>query len=88
MPYRKRIIDTKKHRIWAEHLTLVMQVGLTMAGCILFCFFVGWYLDRWMGTRGIFVSIFTILGVIGGAHTVYRQIIAVTDENKDRTHHH
>ena len=72
----------KKNRAWAENLTIVMQIGLTMAGCIVFCFFVGLYLDKWMGTRGIFVTIFTILGVIGGGVTVYRQILEVI-EDKD-----
>ena len=75
-------LNYKKNRAWAENLTIVMQIGLTMAGCIVFCFFVGLYLDRWMGTRGIFVTIFTILGVIGGGVTVYRQILEVI-EDKD-----
>ena len=70
----------KKNRAWAENLTIVMQIGLTMAGCIVFCFFVGLYLDKWMGTRGIFVSIFTVLGVIGGGVTVYRQIMEVIQD--------
>jgi len=51
-----------------------MQIGLTMAGCIVFCFFIGLYLDKWLGTKGIFVAIFIVLGVGGGAITVYRQI--------------
>ncbi len=51
-----------------------MQIGLTMAGCIVFCFFIGLYLDKWLGTKGIFVTIFIVLGVGGGAITVYRQI--------------
>jgi F0F1-type ATP synthase assembly protein I len=57
-----------------------MQIGLTMAGCIVFCFFVGLYLDKWLGTRGILVTIFTILGVIGGGVTVYRQIMEVIED--------
>lgn len=64
----------KRHRPWLDNASILMQIGLTMAGCIVFCFFVGLYLDRWLGTRGIFVTIFTILGVIGGGVTVYRQI--------------
>jgi F0F1-type ATP synthase assembly protein I len=64
----------KKHRPWAESLSIVMQIGLTMAGCIVFCFFIGLYLDKWLGTKGIFVTIFIILGIIGGGITVYRQI--------------
>lgn len=69
----------KKNRAWIENLSIVTQLGLTMAGCIFFCFFVGRYLDRLLGTKGIFVAIFTILGVIGGGVVVYRQILEVTE---------
>ena len=75
--------DLKKNRAWAENLSLVMQIGLTMAGCIVFCFFVGLYLDKWIGTRGVFVTIFTVLGVIGGAVTVYRQIMEVIEDKSE-----
>lgn len=74
----KKPFNYKNNRAWAENLTIVMQIGLTMAGCIVFCFFIGRYLDRWLDTKGLFVSIFTILGVIGGGNVVYRQIMAVT----------
>jgi F0F1-type ATP synthase assembly protein I len=72
--------DYKKNRAWAENLSIVMQLGLTMAGCICFCFFVGLMLDRWLGTRGIFVTIFTVLGVVGGAVVVYRQIMEIIEQ--------
>ena len=68
------VFSYKKNRVWAENLSVVMQIGLTMAGCILFCFFIGFYLDKWLGTRGVFVTLFIILGIVGGAVTVYRQI--------------
>ena len=80
---KNKLLNYKKHKIWAENLTIVMQIGLTMAGCILFCFFIGRYLDRWLETRGVFVAIFTILGVIGGGNTVYRQILEVTEDEKN-----
>ena len=77
------LFNYKKNRPWAENLTIVMQIGLTMAGCIAFCFFVGLYLDKWLGTRGIFIAIFTILGVIGGGVTVYRQIMEVIEDSSN-----
>ena len=73
------IFDFKKNRAWIENLSIVTQLGLTMAGCIFFCFFVGRYLDRLLGTKGVCVAIFTILGVIGGGVVVYRQILEVTE---------
>jgi F0F1-type ATP synthase assembly protein I len=83
------VFKYKKNRIWAENLTIVMQVGLTMAGCIVFCLYVGLKLDQWLGTKGIFVTVFTILGVIGGGNVVYRQIMDVMrdkEKNKEDPH--
>jgi len=73
----------KKNRVWAENLSIVLQLGLTMVGCIGFCFFIGLYLDRRLGTKGVFIVIFTILGVIGGGNVAYRQILENLEENKD-----
>ncbi len=73
-------INYKKNRSWAENLTIVMQLGLTMVGCIAFCFFIGFKLDQWLGTRGIFIAVFTILGVIGGANVAYRQIMEIIQD--------
>jgi ATP synthase protein I len=74
--------DYKKNRAWAENFQIVMQLGLTMVGCILFCFYIGYKLDNWLGTKGIFVSIFIILGVVGGGAVAYRQIQEIFDEKK------
>ena len=69
----------KEYRDLVNMTGLVMQLGLTMAGCIVFCFAVGYYLDKWLGTKGIFLVIFILLGIVGGAVTVYRQIMDVGD---------
>ena len=79
----KMSFNYKKNRPWIENLYIVTQLGLTMAGCIAFCFFVGLYLDRWLGTKGVFITIFIILGVIGGANVVYRQIIEIIEQKED-----
>ena len=79
---RKQLFDFKKNSPWTENIAIVTQVGLTMAGCIIFCFFIGLKLDQWIGTKGIFVTIFTILGIIGGANVVYRQVIEITPSKK------
>jgi ATP synthase protein I len=78
--------DYKKNRAWAENFQIVMQLGLTMVGCILFCFYIGYKLDNWLGTKGIFVSIFILLGVIGGGVVAYRQVLETFEdkENQDK----
>lgn len=77
------IFDSKKHRGWGEHLTLITQLGLTMVGCILFCFAIGYYLDKWLQTKGLFITIFLFLGIVGGGYTAYRQIMETTQENEE-----
>ena len=66
--------DFKKRRDFVEYLALTSQVGLTMAGSIVFCFMLGYLLDKWLHTGGILLVIFILLGIVGGAVTVYRQI--------------
>ena len=80
---KKKIFDYKRNRPWVENLYIVTQLGLTMAGCIAFCFFIGLYLDRWLGTKGIFITIFILLGVIGGGVVVYRQIMEITEVKEE-----
>jgi F0F1-type ATP synthase assembly protein I len=77
------LFDYKKNRSWAENLSIVMQIGLTMAGCICFCFFIGLYLDRWLHTHGILTVIFILLGVIGGGNVVYRQVGEIIDRKDE-----
>jgi len=53
-----------------------------MVGSILFCLAVGYYLDKWLGTKGLFITIFIFLGIAGGGYTVYRQIMDSLEEDK------
>lgn len=78
----KKLFSFQSGRNWSEHLSFVMQIGLTMAGCIVFCFFIGRYIDNLFNLKGIMVTIMTVLGVIGGAITVYRQIMEMTERDR------
>ena len=80
---KKKLFNYKRNRAWVENLYIVTQLGLTMVGCIAFCFFIGLYLDRWLGIKGVFITIFIILGVIGGGVVVYRQIMEITEVKKE-----
>jgi ATP synthase protein I len=63
--------DTRKV---LEQMAMVSQLGFTMVGCIGLGFAVGYYLDKWLRTRGIFLTLFILLGIAGGGYTVYQQI--------------
>lgn len=66
------------HEIF-ELMVLATQIGLTMAGSIGLCLAVGILLDRWLNTKGLFITIFILLGIGGGGWTVYRQIMKAYD---------
>ncbi|MEE9557805.1 MAG: AtpZ/AtpI family protein [Candidatus Adiutricales bacterium] len=70
------------YKILLEQMALVTQIGLTMAGSIILCFFIGYFLDKWLGTRGIFLIIFILLGIAGGGWTVYRTIMQLEEKAK------
>lgn len=81
---RKNFFNYKANRPWAQNLQIVAQLGLTMAGSIIFCLFVGRWLDGWLGTKGIFTTFFILFGIIGGGIVVYRQIMEITEQDKDK----
>jgi F0F1-type ATP synthase assembly protein I len=76
-----------KNTEWMGQVYIVMQLGLTIAGCVVFCFFLGRYIDRLLGTRGIFITIFILLGVLGGANVAYRQIKDALKGEKEKEDH-
>lgn len=75
-----RLFDFKRDAKWVDHVAIVTQVGLTVAGSILFCLGIGYYLDKWLGTKPLFIIVFILLGIAGGGYTAYRQIMEVADE--------
>jgi len=78
-----KIFNFSKHIKLTEDIAIVSQLGLTMAGSILFCFAIGYYLDKWLNTKGLFITLFILLGIIGGGYTVYRQIMEITQKDGD-----
>ena len=73
----------RENRKIFEQLTLVSQLGLTMAGSIGLGFAIGYFLDKWLGTKGIFLTLFILLGIGGGGYTVYRQIRELGDSESE-----
>ncbi len=65
---------------------LVSQLGFTMAGCIVFCFAVGYWLDAYLNTHGLLIALGIILGVIGGGFTVFRQIQELYKSDDESKH--
>ncbi len=61
----------------AEHLSLVSQVGLTMVAAIGIGFALGYYLDLWTDSRGLWKAVFIPMGALSGFWAVYKILVAV-----------
>lgn len=55
-----------------KNLTLISQVGISIITPILLGVFIGQLLDKWIGTKSIFVIIFIILGAGGGFLNLFK----------------
>lgn len=78
----KKFFRYNNNKSWTEDIQIVAQLGLTMAGSIIFCLLIGRLIDGWLNTSGLFTSVFIILGIIGGGVVVYRQIMEITEPEK------
>ncbi|MBI5178217.1 MAG: AtpZ/AtpI family protein [Nitrospinae bacterium] len=54
--------------------TLLAGVGTQLAVSIFVGFGVGYWLDKWLGTRPVFMVVFLLLGVAAGFLNVYRTV--------------
>lgn len=81
--HNKRLINFKGSGELMKNVTIIMRFGLIMVISIGIFFYIGLYVDKWLGTKGIFTVILTIFGVIGGARTIYHQIMELTEKGKD-----
>ena len=62
----------------ANMLSLITQLGLMVLICILWCTFIGKFLDSKLNTSPILTLIFMLLGVGGAFMGVYKTLIAYT----------
>jgi len=52
-------------------LALITQMGVSVVVSVGLGIFVGWLLDRWLGTTPWLLLVFTILGIIAAIKSMY-----------------
>jgi len=57
------------------YFTLITQLGLTVIITILVGLGIGLLLDKFFGGRGVFTTLFIIIGVIAGFMNAYKDIM-------------
>ena len=62
--------DNEK-RLILKAFSLLTQLGLSMACCVLIGLFVGKFLDDWLGTEPVLMLIFVFLGAAAAIKLIY-----------------
>jgi len=52
-------------------MSLITSLGFSMVGCVGLGIFLGWVLDRWLGTSPWLILVFTFLGAVAAFKTMY-----------------
>jgi ATP synthase protein I len=60
-----------------------LEVGIDLVAGVIGGSFIGYYLDKWLGTKGVFFIICFFLGIAGAVRNILRSIKAAekSDEN-------
>ncbi|HPC04729.1 MAG TPA: AtpZ/AtpI family protein [Syntrophales bacterium] len=64
-------MDRKERRRWIFTLAYASSLGIGMAIAIFGSLFVGAWIDRKLGTRNIFATLFFFIGVAAGFRNVF-----------------
>lgn len=62
---------SKRHKNTMRMLSLVTNIGLTTAGCVLIGIFLGRFLDRLLNTSPLFLIVLLLLGVAAAFKNIY-----------------
>ena len=71
---------------YMKYLALISQLGLMMVIPIFLCLFIGIWLDKKIGTNGLFVIIFLIIGVLAAFRNLFVIVLNKVDSGKKEHH--
>ncbi|MFM1538514.1 AtpZ/AtpI family protein [Helcococcus bovis] len=65
-----------------KNLVLITQLAITMSVPIILGLLIGNYIDKWVGTKWIFLIILLIMGVASGFINSYKLIMSLNSTEK------
>lgn len=68
----------------ARKIAVVSSVGLALVFSTLIGLGIGLMLDKWLGTKPIFMMVFLIIGIIAGFVNLFRTVLSEHDNNNGR----
>jgi ATP synthase protein I len=71
--------STKKPKAVSSNVALAMELPFTLVGAIAVGVALGYFLDRWLHTKAVFMIILGALGFIAGVREVLRRLPGTSD---------
>jgi ATP synthase protein I len=78
----QRSSATKRSQAFSNNLALAMELPFTLVGAIGVGVVLGYFLDRWLHTRAVFMILLGALGFIAGVREVIRRLPGTGDGTK------
>ena len=72
----------KKDRTYYEILGNMSVIGLQLVTCTFVGLAMGYYLDKWLGTKPWCLLAFLFLGIIAGFKNMYLEVKKLQDEDE------
>ena len=73
--YKKDKIHTNNNSIGSA-----FKISTELVAAVFVAIFIGWYIDKWLGTKPIFLIILLLVGIVAGIFNVVRSAKMI---NKD-----
>lgn len=77
----------KKRNDFFELLGMASVMGIHLVSGVIVGLVMGYYLDRWLGTKPWLLVVFLIFGIIAGYRNMFREMQRIQRKENDATHH-
>ena len=64
-------LTKKEHKSIYRAFALITCMGVSVVICLGLGIFIGWLLDRWLGTTPWLLLVFTLLGILAAVKSMY-----------------
>lgn len=77
----------KKRNDFFELLGMASVMGIHLVSGVIVGLVMGYYLDRWLGTKPWLLVVFLIFGIIAGYRNMFREMQRIQRKENDATRH-